>query len=424
MDPLLWVVAALTALSCFFALVSYSLRAYRRVQLEESFNGSDGKRRLARLETHLRELRLTVSFCRIAVNVGLIVALIYAFDAAGAGVGRLAATAGTALGLLAVFGVAIPHAWATHVGQRVLTATLDVLVAMRYALYPLVWVMQAFDVPIRRLAGVVEPDEQAHDLAAKQEILQAASEGQAEGSVQREEVRMIESVMEFAETRTDEIMTPRTDIFALRVDTPWDEAVRRIVEAGHTRVPLYEDDIDHIVGVLYAKDMLRHVGAAPPPELRRLMRKCYFVPESKTLDTLLRELKGRKVHQAIVLDEYGGTAGLITMEDVLEEIVGDISDEYDRAAPALMRRIDERTAEVDGRMYIDDLNDALGLDIPENEDYDTAAGLVFSELGYVPTAGEQLEAHGARFTVLSADERRITRLRIELLQTQDATEPR
>ncbi|MBS3733830.1 MAG: HlyC/CorC family transporter [Phycisphaerae bacterium] len=420
MDPLLWVVAVLTALSCFFALASYSLRAYRRVELEESFNGSDGKRRLARLERHLPQLRLTVSFCRSAANLALVVALVYAFDAATADGGRLLAAGATALALLAVFGVGIPHAWASHVGQRVLTATLDVLLALRYALYPIVWVMQVFDVPIRRLAGVAEPDAHAQDTAAKQEILHAATEGQAEGAVHREEVRMIESVMEFAETRTDEIMTPRTDIFALPIHTPWPEAVEKIVAAGHTRVPLYEDNIDHIVGVLYAKDMLRHIGEQSPPALRRLMRKCYFVPESKTLDALLGELKSRKVHQAIVLDEYGGTAGLITMEDVLEEIVGDISDEYDQTAPALMRRIDAATAEVDGRMYIDDLNDALGLTIPEDADYDTVAGLVFSELGYVPTAGEQLDAHGVRFTVLAADERRITRLRIERPKPQDA----
>jgi CBS domain containing-hemolysin-like protein len=132
------------------------------------------------------------------------------------------------------------------------------------------------------------------------------------------------------------------------------------------------------------------------------------------LPDLLREFKARKVHIAIVLDEYGGTAGLVSIEDVLEEIVGDISDEYDHAEPALMRRTGPTAAEIDGRLLIDDLNDAMGLSIPENENYDTVAGFVFSQLGYIPGPGETLVSHGAKFTILAATERKISKLRIEL----------
>ena len=144
------------------------------------------------------------------------------------------------------------------------------------------------------------------------------------------------------------------------------------------------------------------------------MRKPFFVPETKKLDDLLREFKARKSHMAVVLDEYGGTAGLVTVEDLIEEIVGDIADEYDGPESALMRRLDDRSYEVDGRMYIDDLNDALGLSLPEEEDYDTVAGFVSSELGFIPPVDQLLEADGARFTVLAADDRRITRLRVDL----------
>ena len=156
--------------------------------------------------------------------------------------------------------------------------------------------------------------------------------------------------------------------------------------------------------------------------LNAILRKPFFVPITKPLDDLLREFKARKVHIAVVLDEYGGTAGVVSIEDVLEEIVGDISDEYDRAEPALMRRLDELSAEVDGRMYIDDLNAAMKLEIPENQDYVTVAGMVFSELGYIPHAGETLESHGARFTVLVADERKITKLKVEKLPAQTGEE--
>jgi CBS domain containing-hemolysin-like protein len=326
----------------------------------------------------------------------------------------LAAALGAAAGLIAIFGIVIPQLWAAYAAEKVLLATLGVLVACRYALYPVVAVMAAFDLPIRRLSGAVDGDDENGE-AAKAEILQAATEGQAEGAVDAEEVEMIESVMEFGETRANEIMTPRTDLFALPVEAPWKEACRQIVQAGHTRVPVYEGDLDNIIGVLYAKDLLRLLEAGDGVPLRDIMRKPYFVPETMPLDDLLREFKRRKVHLAIVLDEYGGTAGIATIEDLLEEIVGNISDEYDPAEPQQIEIVDDRTVDIDARMHIDDLNDALGLELPEDEDYDTVAGYVFSELGYIPATGEQLESAGARFSVLAGDERKIVRLRIERL---------
>jgi CBS domain containing-hemolysin-like protein len=316
-----------------------------------------------------------------------------------------------------VFGLAIPHAWARYAGAKVIDVTFAPMMALRYLLAPAVAAIQAFDVPIRRLAGVSEDAEDEVE-AAKQEIMQAATDGAAEGNVASEEVEMIASVIELSDSQAGEIMTPRTDLFALPAQTNWQEACQKIVAAGHTRVPIYEGDLDNIIGILYAKDLLGFVGGPVPTELRAVVRKPFFVPETKPLDDLLREFRVRKVHMAVVLDEYGGTAGVVTIEDVLEEIVGEIADEYDLSEPALMRRIDETTAEVDGRMYIDDLNEAMDLEIPEDKDYSTVAGMVFSELGYIPKVGEVLVAFGARFTVLAADERKITRLKVEWLEEQ------
>jgi len=420
-SPSLWVALAIAAaaLSGFFSLAGYSLRSFRRAGIEGAFNGSSQARRLAVLEEHLAALMLTTSFVRTVSNLVLVMSMFYLFALPQAqtrsqAVLRAGGALGCAAAIIAVFGVAIPHAWASCAGEKVVAATLPVLMVFRRALHPVVAVMRSLDLPVRRLAGA--DDDEADGDAAKQEILQAASEGRAEGAVDADEVDMIESVMEFGDTQAGQIMTPRTDIVALPAQTPFDEAARRIVEAGHTRVPVYQGDLDHIIGILYAKDLLGQTGRGDPPAIRSILRKPFFVPETKPLDDLLRELKARKVHIAVVLDEYGGTAGLITIEDLLEEIVGEISDEYDRATPALMQRIDERTAEVDGRMYIDDLNDAMGLEIPEDADYDTVAGLVFSELGYIPTVGETLTACGASFTVLAADERKITRLRVQLAE--------
>jgi putative hemolysin len=413
-SPLIWVVLVATALSGFFALAGTSLRSPRRTYLEEAFSGNAGARRLALLDAHIQDLRLTMSFCRAVANLVLVIALAWIFDATFSFWHSVAAV-GVAGAVIAVVGVAIPHAWAAHGGEKILSATLWVLMSFRYALWPITFVMKAFDVPIRRLSGVSDDSEEDGE-AAKQEIIHAATDGQAEGAVDLEEVQMIESVIEFGDTHAGEIMTPRTDIFALPIDTPWQQAVEQIVEAGHTRVPVYEGDMDHIVGLLYAKDMLKCAGTDRGGDIRGILRKCYFVPETKPLDQLLKEFKIRKVHLAIVLDEYGGTAGLVSIEDLLEEIVGDIADEYDVSTPAAMKRLDERSAEIDGRMYVDELNDAMDLELPEDEDYDTVAGFVFSELGYVPDKGQTLESHGARFTVLAADERKIIRLRVDVLR--------
>jgi CBS domain containing-hemolysin-like protein len=160
--------------------------------------------------------------------------------------------------------------------------------------------MQAFEVPVRRLAGA-HGDEPADQ--ARQDILQAATEGAAEGQVEHEEVQMIASVIQFGNRQAGEIMTPRTDLFALPVETSWADACKAVYEFGHTRVPVYQADMDNIIGVLYAKDLLHHVGLAQPADLRTIMRKAYFVPETKPLDDLLREFRIRKVHLAVVLDE-------------------------------------------------------------------------------------------------------------------------
>lgn len=417
--PYLWVVLGCTALTIFFSLVSISLRTFRRVQMEEAFKADPA--RLEMFERHLAALRLTASFCRSLVNLLLVVGLLYLFEAPGNGWWPLLGAVAVAGAIIAIFALAIPNAWASHAGEKVLAATLPLLLFIRFALYPVIATMMAFETPIRRLSGISDTPADEEETV-KQEILHAATEGQAEGTIEPEEVQMIESVMEFADTRAGEIMTPRTDIFALPVETPWAEACHQAAGAGHSRVPVYDGDLDNIIGILYAKDLLQHVGRNEKIALRAIIRKPFFVPQTKPLDDLLREFKARKVHIAVVLDEYGGTAGLVTIEDVLEEIVGEIADEYDLAEPALMKRIDEKTAEVDGRMYIDDLNDAMGLHIPEDEDYDTIAGFVFSELGYIPTPGETLESSGAKFTVLAANERKISRLRVDIVPETKKTE--
>jgi putative hemolysin len=416
-DPALWIAVAAAVLSGFFALSSFSLRSFSRARLEEVLGAGKGRRRLAGLDKHLESLRLSLSLCRSLANLVLVAAVVHVFCRESLTWTKLAEAVIVAGAVIAVLGIAVPHAWANAAAERILATTLPVLLALRFVLWPIVFIMRAFDVPIRRLSGRSENEDD--DEAAKQEILQAASDGQAEGAVDADEVDMIESVMEFGDTDAAEIMTPRTDIFALPADTPWADAAAQIHKAGHTRVPVYRDNLDNILGVLYAKDLLQHVNDDNPPMLEKLVRKPFFVPETKPLDDLLREFKNRKVHVAIVLDEYGGTAGLVSIEDVLEEIVGEISDEYDPAEEQQIRRINETTLEVDGRLRVDEINDELDLDLPEDEDFDTVAGFAVSELGYIPHKGESFTALGAEFTIQAADERKITKLLVKKLPDED-----
>ncbi len=225
---------------------------------------------------------------------------------------------------------------------------------------------------------------------------------------------MIENVLELNDTAADEIMTPRTDIVAVEANSDLKTVLETINAAGHTRVPIYEENIDNIIGFVYAKDLLTEIGKNPADfNLRNKMRDAYFVPETKLLRALLHEFQSRKLHIAVVLDEYGGTAGIVTLEDILEELVGEITDEYEKKPPEYIKKIDQNTIELDARTYIDDANDELQLNLPEDEDYDTIGGFVFSHLGYIPKTGATFDYENLKFTISAAEPRRIKRIRIQ-----------
>lgn len=226
---------------------------------------------------------------------------------------------------------------------------------------------------------------------------------------------MIEGVMELSDLDVAKAMTPRTDVVMMPLKLDWQEVIEFVIQAGHTRIPVYEETRDNIVGILYAKDLLPVLanGGDRPP-LTKVLRKPYFVPETKFLNDLLEEFQKTHNHMAVVLDEYGGVSGLVTIEDVLEEIVGEIADEYDPDVVDEIKVIDEQTLEALGKVHLDELNDRLGLNLPDDGDYDTIGGFVFSQMGRIPTAGETIEWQGVRFEVLEASRRRIERLRIKL----------
>src|SRR5713226_6516834 len=229
--------------------------------------------------------------------------------------------------------------------------------------------------------------------------------------LEEDERDMITSVIELGEQPVREVMVPRIDIVAAPAGSTVRDVLDRIVESGHSRIPIYAGTIDNITGVVYAKDLLKFLrdGSQSAP-VQPLAREASYVPETKKVDDLLHEMQQKRVHVAIVVDEYGGTAGLITIEDLIEEIVGEIRDEYD-VEEAMIEEVSDREALFDARVSIRDVNDTLDLDI-EDEDFDTLGGLLYHELGKVPNVGDEVRVDGAVVTVLSTTGRRVRKVRV------------
>lgn len=427
---LLWIAAVGLGVSLLFSTLSYALRMMSRVLLEQNLARWNRRDSLEGILSLRHELALSVSALRLLANIVVIMGVGMYFHA------RFPQTGGESLrhvwrqfGLsllvstpaLLMVSVAIPQAWAKYAGESLIASTWPLIRGVHWLLYPLILIMNLIDELIRRLAGVTIGDDPGAEAEhVEQEILAVVSEGTAEGTVDEEQKKMIEGVISFRNLQVGQIMTPRTDVVALEVNAGLAEVREKIMRDGLSRVPVYEGSLDAIVGILYAKDLLAGLGdnGSQKFELRRYMRPPLFVPRTKPLRDLLREFRVQQVHMAVVLDEYGGTSGLVTTEDIIEEIVGDIADEYERPEPAELKQIDERTVEVDARMNLVELNRTLGLHLPEDQDYQTIGGFVISTLGTIPVKGERLEHEGLTITVLESEPRRVKRLKLELPATQ------
>jgi CBS domain containing-hemolysin-like protein len=247
----------------------------------------------------------------------------------------------------------------------------------------------------------------------EEEVLELLDHGAEQGAITAGEGEMIQSIIELGETVAREIMVPRTSMVATSVDTPLGEVIALVLSSGHSRLPIFEGDIDHIIGILHAKDLLSYWGHTADEVLpREIIRPPIFVPATKLAVELLGEVRAKKSHMAFVLDEYGGTAGLITLEDIIEEIIGDIHDEYD-VEEEMITTVDQNTVLVDARMDMEELEEYLGIKLPEG-DYETLGGFIADLTGRVPEENESLEYHGMVMTIRSADERKISQVEIKL----------
>ncbi|OHB65593.1 MAG: hypothetical protein A2168_05850 [Planctomycetes bacterium RBG_13_50_24] len=413
--------------SLFFSVNAVALRIFSHVKLQEAFKAAikkeDSKDLTERFLEKEEELILTCSLYRLIFNMCILLVLVavfthrsdpaqtssYAFD--------LFLAAIVAFVIFSVFSLAIPHAWAKYAGEKILSRTYWIIMLFAFITSPILYIFKLYDGFVRRLAGIAETTPEEEHEEKQEEFLTGLEQHKTEGVLDEEEQEMIENVLELRSSTADEIMTPRTDIVAAEVNSDLQQVLQIITSGGHTRIPVYEDNIDNIVGLIYAKDLLAEIGKDTVDfKLREKMRKVYFVPETKPLRVLLHEFQNQKLHIAIVLDEYGGTAGIVTLEDILEELVGEITDEYEATPAEPIKKIDQNTIEADARISIDDLNDQFDLNLPEDENYETIGGFVFSRLGYIPKANESFDYENLKFTIASAEARKIKRIKIQKIE--------
>lgn len=415
-----WVLAGLTATG------AKVLRDFPRHELEKYCRRRRNPQRMDAVLDNYEEVSVAVETLQV---VGMAITVVAGFSwlearfhnnvlAGAASFNEMLGGIGVGIVLLLAATVWLPWAIVQFASASFLYHTWPAWRLVGWALWPLSLGAKFADEVMQRLTGSSD-DEQSEEEAFEDEIRSIVTEGLHEGHLEADAREMIEAVIELGDVDVGDIMTPSSSVDACDVSRAWDDVVRFVTECGRTRIPVYQDKLDHIIGILYAKDLLPELSkpaARQERDLRKLLRKPWFVPKSKKADHLLRDFLRTHNHMAIVIDEFQAIAGVVTIEDALEEIVGEIVDEYDEEEEVAIRQFDDRSAEVLGGAHIDEINDHLGLDLPEDDEYDTIAGLVLSRFGRIPRRDESLEVDGVRIIVLDANRRRVEKVKIERLE--------
>lgn len=415
-----WLALAALVLATYFAALNIALLGVTRHVLERRLEaqgrGEMGRWLAARLDLAVSGTALI----RTGFRLTLFALVLISF--AGLGVEsdllprHLVWSGLISLGLLWIFSSLVATALARHSGMQLIAFSSALLRLIALLMQPLRFVNRVIDEVVRRLTGANLGDEDEVEAM----LLRSIEESHLQGGLDEEAAALLENVVEFGSTDVGEVMTPRTDIKGIELTDDLTAIRKVILEAGHSRIPVFEGNLDNILGILYVKDLIPYLGEPVNDfKLKPLLRKPIVVPETKPVHELLTDFQRSEVHMAIVIDEYGGTAGLATIEDVLEEIVGEIHDEHepDEDDEPMLLRQDATHALVDGRYRIDDLNHELGLDLPEEDGYDTIAGFMLAQFGRVPEEGESFESHNARFTAAAATPTHIKKAAIELLES-------
>ena len=410
---LLAVIGGLVLLAAFFAMAETSLTRVSRVKaitMEEE--GKRGAARLARLVDHperfLNPVLLLVLVCHLvaATLVGVL-----AKDLFGA-LGVAVATVFEVV-VIFVFAEAAPKTWAVQHSERA-----ALLAAPVVSFITNLWPVRLLTSALIGLSNVILPGKglKQGPFVSEEELLATVDVATEDEVIEHDERRLIHSIIEFGDTVVREVMVPRPDMVVVGGRDRVSDVIEVAIAAGYSRMPVYDQGIDDVTGIIFVKDLMRAEREGKNAvEVRELVREAHFVPETKRVTELLREMQRDKFHLAVVVDEYGGTAGLVTLEDLIEELVGEIVDEFDVEEPAV-EKLENGEVRVNARMPIDEVNDLLQADLPTG-DWDSVGGLVFNLLGHVPTEGEAVEVDGRCLVAEKVQGRRIGRVRIKLADT-------
>jgi putative hemolysin len=419
------IILLLILINGFFVGAEIAFVSVRRTRLDELAEAGD--RRAKRAQVLMRDpgrflavIQVAITFLGALASAVAAVSIVTVVAEPLRGIALIADQADTIALLFVTFivsvvsivlGELIPKGLALANPDRIALTVSGPITLFAKIVSPLVAVLVALTKLISKPFGI-DPTRTPELSAA--EIRLIVEQGSQQGVLEAEEEQMISAVMSLSDSKLHEVMVPRIDIVAIDQEASFDDAVTLVLTEGHSRTPLYKESVDHIVGILYAKDLLRIIAAGGPrPRLRDIMRPALFVPESQAVDDLLNELQRRRVHMAIVLDEYGGTAGLVTIEDLLEEIVGEIQDEFDEEEPMKVI-VREGEAILDGRADIDEMGELVdpALELEDDEEYDTVGGFVYHRIGRVPVVGDKVTVDPFTITVVKVIGRRVGKVRV------------
>ncbi len=306
-----------------------------------------------------------------------------------------------------VLGELVPKRLAMHKPEEFARSSLRILNICSILFAPIVWLLGASTNVLLRLFGV-DPNADQEEVT-EDDIRMMVDMGEESGAIEEAEKEMIENIFEFNNLTAENVMTHRTDVTSIWVDESWDVILQTIRETGLSRFPVYNEDMDDIIGTINTRVFLLNMQTEHPKSVREMLREAYFVPETVQADQLFRNMQMKKIHMAIVVDEYGGMSGIVTMEDLLEEIVGNIYDEFDPQAEAEITRVSDDTWRISGQAALEDVADALDVELPLDEDYDTIGGLIFSQFTLIPEDGSQpeVECCGLHILVEKIEEHRV-----------------
>ena len=395
--------------SAFFSSSEVALIAMTRAKVRTLVNeNKPGSSALAALKESPEHLLITILIGNNIVNVAAAAiataVAIQMFGEIGVGIAT-----GVVVVILLVFSEIFPKIYAARASDSFALAVAPIILLLSRIFAPLIWAVER----VRPKFGTGKDG--AEPAVTEEEIKEWIDVGKEEGTIEQDEQEMLYSVLEFGDTTAREIMTPRVDVTAIEDTTDFEEAIRIFNESGFSRIPVYHDKIDNITGIINVKDVFAAmITRRKDATVREVMYDPTFVPESKKIDDLLEELQVHRVQMAIVIDEYGSFVGIVTVEDILEELVGDIMDEYDKEEPDV-QEIAKGVYAVDARMWVEDINEQLALNLPTNEAYETISGLIIDRLGHLPLhPGEKVElpAENITLSVIQMHGRRLVKVKV------------